>query len=255
MTYVWTQQLTCFLLLLSLSGPRAVFSSTVEVFEDEKTKELSISVESSRPETTFSGRIGIRNTFGYFYRLHQDFAAKEEFCFFTVALGMRNFSCHAFATKYWDLDTEIEVSNSEGDVLRTGKLGDQGKAKITVTDVARTDIYQICIKNYGSAKTIRIIVALMDPKKVQDFRIVRDNLGKVHNVSTEAASRINARLAEVISDIESSYSNIAQDVYRLLNIRKWVNARGALGSIAMLCCTGLSTFIIRRWFGSPRTSI
>uniref|UniRef100_A0A1I8IF92 GOLD domain-containing protein n=1 Tax=Macrostomum lignano TaxID=282301 RepID=A0A1I8IF92_9PLAT len=202
MTYVWTQQLTCFLLLLSLSGPRAVFSSTVEVFEDEKTKELSISVESSRPETTFSGRIGIRNTFGYFYRLHQDFAAKEEFCFFTVALGMRNFSCHAFATKYWDLDTEIEVSNSEGDVLRTGKLGDQGKAKIT-----------------------------------------------------EAASRINARLAEVISDIESSYSNIAQDVYRLLNIRKWVNARGALGSIAMLCCTGLSTFIIRRWFGSPRTSI
>uniref|UniRef100_A0A1I8I6C8 GOLD domain-containing protein n=1 Tax=Macrostomum lignano TaxID=282301 RepID=A0A1I8I6C8_9PLAT len=234
-------------LAITLSHLLLVASSTAEVFEDEKTGEIILSVASSQPETSFYGGLGFTNlNWGIRKTLKRSFAAGEEFCLYSPVLGMRNLTVFIFAEKYWDSDAEFELRDSEGVTLESKQMTTEGNRMPTA---------RLCVRNRGSAKTIFIGLHQSQRSKIIELTSLLNNMTAEYTMTVEVMSRIEYRIASLEELAKTEYSIVIQDFFRLKNIRSWVMYRSIGVSLGMLLSSAMSTMIIRRWFNSSRSSI
>uniref|UniRef100_A0A1I8IGI3 GOLD domain-containing protein n=1 Tax=Macrostomum lignano TaxID=282301 RepID=A0A1I8IGI3_9PLAT len=239
-------------LAITLSHLLLVASSTAEVFEDEKTGEIILSVTSSQPETSFYGGLGFTNlNWGIRNTLKRSFAAGEEFCLYSPVLGMRNLTVFIFAEKYWDSDAEFELLDSEGVTLESKQMTTEGNRMPT----ARVNVYQLCVRNRGSAKTIFIGLHQSQRSKIIELTSLLNNMTAEYTMTVEVMSRIEYRIASLEELAKTEYSIVIQDFFRLKNIRSWVMYRSIGVSLGMLLSSAMSTMIIRRWFNSSRSNM
>ncbi|PAA70302.1 hypothetical protein BOX15_Mlig011154g3 [Macrostomum lignano] len=247
-------------LAITLSHLLLVASSTAEVFEDEKTGEIILSVTSSQPETSFYGGLGFTNlNWGIRNTLKRSFAAGEEFCLYSPVLGMRNLTVFIFAEKYWDSDAEFELLDSEGVTLESKQMTTEGNrmptARVSKREIPKPDVYQLCVRNRGSAKTIFIGLHQSQRSKIIELTSLLNNMTAEYTMTVEVMSRIEYRIASLEELAKTEYSIVIQDFFRLKNIRSWVMYRSIGVSLGMLLSSAMSTMIIRRWFNSSRSSI